>query len=82
MSSFRALRLPARLPADPDLAPLRIRSCRDLCEWTRTPVERRGEPMFACRGCGSQWVPSESWTPRDSNGAVPPEVRSILTAEP
>lgn len=82
MSSFHALRLAARRPAGPDLAPLRIRSCRDLCAWTRTPVERRGEPMFACRGCGSQWVPSESWTPRDSNGAVPPEVRNILTAEP
>ncbi|MDX2355317.1 hypothetical protein [Dietzia sp. PP-33] len=82
MSEFRALRLRSRRPADPDLAPLRVRSCRDLCEWNRTPVERRGEPMFACRGCGSQWVPSEQWTPRDSNGAVPPEVLDIVAADP
>ncbi|MET3859862.1 hypothetical protein ABIE38_000772 [Dietzia sp. 2505] len=82
MSSFRALPFRPRREPDPDSGPLRVRSCRDLCEWTRTPVERRGEPMFACRGCGSQWVPSEHWTPRDSNGAVPPEVLEIVAAEP
>lgn len=38
--------------------------------------------MFACRGCGSQWVPSESWTPRDRDGAVPPEVLEIRLHEP
>lgn len=78
MSDFRILRSRGGRPADPGLAPLRIRSCRDLCAWNRTPAERRDEPMFACRGCGSQWVPSEPWTPRDSNGAVPPEVLEIL----
>lgn len=64
-----------------DLAPLRVRPCRDLCSWHRTPVERRGEAMFACRGCGSQWVPGEHWTPRDRDGAVPPEILAIRRAE-
>ena len=47
----------------------------------RTPVERRGEPLFACRGCGSQWVPSEHWTPREASGEIPAEVLAILRAE-
>lgn len=64
-----------------DLAPLRVRACRDLCSWNRTPVERDGEPVFACRGCGSQWVPSEQWTPRDSAGSIPEEVLKIVRDE-
>ncbi|AVZ41141.1 hypothetical protein CT688_07490 [Dietzia sp. JS16-p6b] len=82
MSRFSALPFRAGRRSDPDDVPLRVRSCRDLCQWTRTPAERRGEPVFACRGCGSQWVPSEHWTPRDSSGAVPPEVLGIIRAEP
>jgi len=79
MSSF--LRSLSRRQADSGIAPLRVRSCRDLCEWTRTPVQRRGEQMFACRGCGSQWVPSEHWTPRDASGAIPPAVLEIVKGE-
>ncbi|HJC30460.1 MAG TPA: hypothetical protein H9759_13870 [Candidatus Dietzia intestinipullorum] len=81
MSSFGAFPFRRRGRLDPDDAPLRIRSCRDLCSWHRTPVERRGEPMFACRGCGSQWVPSEHWTPRESSGGIPPAVLEIVRAE-
>ncbi|MGW8590957.1 hypothetical protein ACWIFB_09850 [Dietzia sp. NPDC055340] len=81
MASLSSLRSLARRRSDPDLAPLRVRSCRDLCNWNATPVERRGEPLFACRGCGSQWVPSEHWTPREASGHIPPEVLEILRAE-
>ncbi len=81
MTDLRNHRSRTLPPSDPDPAPLRIVSCRDLCAWNRTPAERRGEPVFACRGCGSQWVPSEDWTPRDSSGAVPPDVLTIRTAE-
>lgn len=81
MSPFGAFASRRRTQRDPDGSPLRIRSCLDLCSWNRTPVERRGEPMFACRGCGSQWVPSEPWTPRESSGAVPPEVLEIVRDE-
>lgn len=80
MSSFNPLRALAKREPDPDNAPLRVRSCRDLCNWTKTPVERRGEPLFACRGCGSQWVPSEHWTPREASGAIPAEVLDIVRA--
>lgn len=81
MSSSRALRTSAFSQVNADLAALRVRACRDLCSWHRTPVDRRGEPMFACRGCGSQWVPSEHWTPRDRDGSVPPEVLAIVRAD-
>ena len=76
--SLRAL---ARSRIDPDLAPLRVRSCRDLCNWVKTPVEHRGEPLFACQGCGSQWVPSELWTPREASGEIPAEVLKLLRAD-
>lgn len=81
MSTFPTLRSLARHRVDPDLAPLRVRSCRDLCNWNETPVERRGEPLFACRGCGSQWVPSEPWTPRAASGDIPPAVLDLLRSD-
>lgn len=81
MASLSSLRALARQTTDPDLAPLKVRSCRDMCNWNKTPVERRGEPLFACRGCGSQWVPSEHWTPREASGHIPPEVLTLLRAE-
>ena len=79
MSLFR--RSGTRADSVRDLAPLRVRACRDLCSWHRTPADRRGEPLFACRGCGSQWVPSEHWTPRDRDGQVPPEILAIRKAD-
>lgn len=78
MSSLNPLRALARREPDPDNKPLRVRSCRDLCNWNETPVERRDEPLFACRGCGSQWVPSEHWTPREASGAIPAPVLDII----
>ncbi|MCU1693136.1 MAG: hypothetical protein JWM64_2227 [Frankiales bacterium] len=60
---------------------LRISPCRTVCDWRRTPADLAGEPLFACAGCGSQWVPSEPWTPRQADGAVPVEVRAALTSD-
>ena len=54
------------------------RPCRSLCSWHPTPVRRAGLPVLACRGCGSQWVRSEPWTPIDHDGRIPPEVRAEL----
>lgn len=81
MTSFRARRAAERARERVDAAPVRVRSCRDLCDWNRTPVDRRGEPLFACRGCGSQWVPSERWTAVNNDGTVPPEILAIRRAE-
>ncbi|MEB8325183.1 hypothetical protein NGF75_04165 [Dietzia kunjamensis] len=81
MTGFASLRSLTRRRPDPDLAPLRVRSCRDLCNWNETPVERRGEPLFACRGCGSQWVPSEPWTPREATGEIPRAVLDLLRSD-
>ena len=78
MSSFSPLRALARREPDSDNKPLRVRSCRDLCNWNETPVQRRDESLFACRGCGSQWVPSEHWTPREASGTIPAPVLDII----
>ncbi len=32
--------------------------------------------MFACGGCGTQWVRSLAWTPIDADGTIPDAVRS------
>ncbi|MCW2605980.1 MAG: hypothetical protein JWO60_673 [Frankiales bacterium] len=61
---------------------LRISPCRTLCDWGPTRVEQDGERLFACTGCGSQWVPSEPWTPRQADGAVPDGVRAALSTAP
>ncbi len=58
--------------------PLRIAPCRTLCRWGPTRGRVDGQTLFACTGCGSQWVPSEPWTPRQADGSWPPGVREAL----
>ncbi|MEP7088812.1 MAG: hypothetical protein ABI776_01790 [Nocardioidaceae bacterium] len=53
---------------------LEIAGCRSLCAWAETPERLDEEPLFACSGCGSEWVPSEPWTPVDYTGLVPAPV--------
>lgn len=60
----------------PMSAALRLAPCRKLCRWERTAETVRGERAFACRGCGSQWVASEAWTPADHTGEVPEVVQA------
>ena len=57
---------------------LTIAACRSLCDWARTPASYDGQPLFACRGCGSQWVRTEPWTPCQADGVVPAEVLAEL----
>jgi hypothetical protein len=54
--------------------PLEVGACRSLCSWQRTGESLGSEPVFACSGCGSEWVPSEPWTPVDHTGTVPEAV--------
>jgi len=55
---------------------LKIAACRRLCSWGETQEVLDGERLFACSGCGSEWVPSEAWTPIDHKGAVPEGVQA------
>ena len=34
--------------------------------------------VFACTGCGSEWLRSELWTPVDADGHVPPGITAEL----
>ncbi|MDI2028534.1 hypothetical protein QFW96_07920 [Saccharopolyspora sp. TS4A08] len=60
------------------LMSLAVHACRSLCSWHRTPKELNGLPLLACRGCGSQWIRSEAWTPIDHTGRIPDDVRAEL----
>ncbi|MGA9749798.1 MAG: hypothetical protein WBQ50_20285 [Nocardioides sp.] len=60
--------------------PLQIAACRSVCAWARTDDHRGSEPLFACAGCGSEWVPSEAWTPIDWTGSVPEAVLAARDA--
>lgn len=55
---------------------LAIHPCRSLCNWHETRAELDGLPVLACRGCGSQWIRSEGWTPIDHTGKIPDCVRA------
>lgn len=59
--------------------PLTVSPCRQVCDWTRTPALLDGRPVLACRGCGSQWVRGEPWTPAQADGSRPPAVREELS---
>jgi hypothetical protein len=54
--------------------PLTVAGCRSLCRWRDTRDRLAGERLFACDGCGSEWVASEPWTPIDYEGDVPEPV--------
>lgn len=56
--------------------PLAQEPCRTLCSWGPTGGTRDGLPLFACGGCGSEWVRTEGWTPRQVDGSLHPEVRA------
>ncbi|WP_223164091.1 hypothetical protein [Nocardioides mesophilus] len=58
------------------MRPLQISGCRSECSWSATGSHLDDEPLFACAGCGSEWVPSEPWTPVDWTGTVPETVRA------
>lgn len=53
---------------------LRIEPCRSECTWGPRDTELDGEPLFACHSCGSEWVPSQPWTPADADGTVSAQV--------
>jgi hypothetical protein len=55
--------------------PLVISACRSLCEWYKTDKRIAAETVFACIGCGSEWVATEPWTPIDHEGFVPDAVQ-------
>lgn len=65
---------PARATVGVMTRPLRIAGCRSRCGWQDTGDRLADQPLFACSGCGSEWVPSEPWTPIDYEGAVPEPV--------
>lgn len=60
---------------------LRIEPCRSECGWGATGAELDGEPLFACRSCGSEWVPSQPWTPANADGCVPDDVARLRRAD-
>ncbi len=44
-------------------------ACLQLCRWLPAAGESLdGLPLFRCRGCGSEWVSTEEWTPVDADG--------------
>ena len=53
--------------------------CRALCEWHPAGTELAGQPLFACRGCHSEWTPDQGWTPANADGHVPDEVARTRT---
>lgn len=59
---------------------LEISPCRTLCDWSATRVET-GLQVFGCLGCGSEWVRTERWTPRQHDGSVPPAVVAELSRD-
>ena len=60
--------------------PLEIAACRAACRWLATGDRRGTERLFACEGCGSEWVVSEPWTPVDLDGAAPEAVQEERAA--
>jgi hypothetical protein len=56
--------------------------CRSLCQWAATGGVHDGLPLFACAGCGTEWVRTQPWSPRQADGSWPPGVREQLSTGP
>jgi len=57
---------------------LRQEPCRERCDWTPSGGVRDGDLVFACAGCGSEWVRTEGWRPRNLDGSVATAVQEEL----
>ncbi len=60
--------------------PLTVSACRTLCDWAATGASYEDLPLFACGGCGAQWVRTEPWTPCNDDGLVPQAIRAERAA--
>jgi hypothetical protein len=58
--------------------PLATAPCRSLCDWSAVAAPYEGRSVFACAGCGTEWVRTEGWTPRQADGTVPAAVLAEL----
>lgn len=50
--------------------PLRQEPCQSKCDWSPSGQTRDDMLVFACAGCGSEWVRTEGWTPRNLDGSI------------
>lgn len=48
--------------------------CQGKCSWSPTQDEIDGKQVFACGACKSEWTSAQSWTPRNWDGEISPEV--------
>ena len=56
--------------------------CKGQCTWKPSATEPTlaGEPLFSCESCGTEWTPSQSWTPRNADGEVSTNVQAARDA--
>ena len=59
---------------------LAVHACRQTCRWRPSRGLVNGERLFACQGCGSQWVASQPWIPVDADGTRDPAVDAPIDA--
>ncbi len=73
------------LPQSPPPRAVAQWPCRSICAWasmgeTWLSPEAGILAVFACTGCGSEWVRTEPWTPIDSTGQVPDAIAAERAA--
>jgi uncharacterized Zn ribbon protein len=60
--------------------PLEIAPCLKRCDWGPVDATYDGLRLFACSACGTEWVRSQPWTPRNWDVSIPDTVRAELDA--
>ncbi len=60
--------------------PLEIAPCLKRCDWGPVDGTYDGLRLFACSACGTEWVRSEPWVPRNWDVSIADSVRAELDA--
>jgi hypothetical protein len=60
--------------------PLHIAPCLKRCDWGPVDETYDGLRLFACSACGSEWVRTEPWTPRNWDVSIPDSVTAERAA--
>ena len=61
---------------------LKSGDCQGTCNWGPSGDQIDHMEVFTCSSCDSEWTHDQTWTPRNADGELNPEVAAERAAHP